>query len=182
MRINKYQIVPKVPFILQGNNRCTTFFVLYYFIELRVLYYYYKMDHTLTYDKLHWIILNYVFSFLLLQNGSYIIQQNNIKRKRMLRIYYFLVKRKKNFHGQPNTIITDAVNYYYCILHMYSDGQKKVYKIRSVRVSQHNFLPKKFLFFFFFKYILKNINLHKNSQSNNICMYTLWNRRLLAIL
>ena len=84
MRINKYQVVPKVPFILQGNNRCTTFFVLYYFIELRVLYYYYKMDHTLTYDKLHWIILNYVFSFLLLQNGSYIIQQNNIKRKRML--------------------------------------------------------------------------------------------------
>ena len=37
------------------------------------------------------------------QNGSYVIQQNNIKQK-TLWIYYFVVKRKKLF-GQPNTWI-----------------------------------------------------------------------------
>ena len=36
------------------------------------------------------------------QDGSYVIRQNNIKQK-TLRVYYFLIKRKKLF-GQSNTL------------------------------------------------------------------------------
>ena len=43
---------------------------------------------------------NVVIFFLIEQNGSYVIRQNNIKRK-MLCIHYFLIKRKKLF-GRPN--------------------------------------------------------------------------------
>ena len=45
---------------------------------------------------------NVVIFILIEQNGSYVIRQNNVKRK--MRIHYFLIKRKKLF-GRPNTYI-----------------------------------------------------------------------------
>ena len=42
---------------------------------------------------------NVVVFILIEQNGSYVIQQNNIK---MLKIHYFLIKRRKLI-GRPNT-------------------------------------------------------------------------------
>ena len=43
------------------------------------------------------------------QNGSYVIRQNNIKQK-TLRVYYFLIKRKK-LSGQPSIQISLSSNF-----------------------------------------------------------------------
>ena len=50
---------------------------------------------------------NIVIFILIEQKGSYLIRQNNIKRK-MLYTHYFLIKRKKLF-GRPNKRTSEVI-------------------------------------------------------------------------
>lgn len=47
-------------------------------------------------DAQHFLFYIMIHFVLLVENGSYKIQQNNIKEK-MLRIYYFLIKQTDTF-------------------------------------------------------------------------------------